>query len=148
VAEAMNGHDGVISCLGGPGTKPSTLITEMTKNIIQAMKATGVTRIVQVSSAGVHGELKGITGKIVSTILKNPLKDHLGAYEELRESGLDYTLARPMSLADGPRTQQYREVTEGVPTNARKIVRADVAHFLVKAIQDPSYIHKSIGLAE
>ena len=86
-------------------------------------------------------------GKIVSFMLKNPLKDHAGAYRKLKEGGVNYTLARPMSLTEGTFTGVYREAEEGIPDKARNISRADVAHFLLKAIQDDKYIGKSIGLA-
>ena len=147
VKNAMEGHDVVISCIGGDGSKVSTTITDITKNIVDAMNETGVKRIAQVASAGVHGELKGIMGKIVSFMLKNPLKDHAGAYSKLKEGGVNYTLARPMSLTEGVFTGVYREAEEGIPDKARNISRADVAHFLLKAIQDDKYIGKSIGLA-
>lgn len=148
VKKAMVGHDVVISCIGGDGSKVSTTITDITKNIVDAMNETGVKRIAQVASAGVHGELKGVIGKIVSFMLRNPLKDHAGAYEKLKEGGVSYTLARPMSLKDGSLTGAYREAEEGIPAGGKSISRADVAHFLLKAIQDEKYIGKSIGLAE
>ena len=147
VKKAIAGHDAVISCIGGPGSKPSTTITDITNNIVKAMNETGVKRIAQVASAGVHGELKGIIGKIVSWMLKNPLKDHKGAYEKLQEGKVNYTLARPMSLTEGAFTGVYRETEEGVPHGAKSISRADVANFLLKAIEDDKYIKKSIGLA-
>lgn len=147
VRKAIVGHDAVISCIGGPGSKVSTTITDITKNIVDAMNETGVKRIAQVASAGVHGELKGVMGKIVSFMLKNPLKDHAGAYRKLQEGGVNYTLARPMSLTEGVFTGVYRESEEGIPEKGRNISRADVAHFLLKAIQDDKYIRKSIGLA-
>lgn len=147
VKKAIVGHDVVISCIGGPGAKPSTTITDITNNIVNAMNETGVKRIAQVASAGIHGELKGVIGKIISLMLKNPLKDHKGAYEKLQEGGVDYTLARPMSLTEGIFTGVYRETEEGVPHGAKNISRSDVANFLLKAIEDDKYIKKSIGLA-
>ncbi len=147
VRQAIAGQDAVVSCLGGPGTQVSTVITEMTGTIVQAMQAVGVKRIVQMSSAGIHDELPGIVGKFVALMLKNPLRDHRGAFAILAQSGLEYTVARPLSLVDGPLTGVYREVETGVPAKARNIARADVAHFLIKAVQDETYVGESIGLA-
>ena len=140
VKKAIAGHDAVISCIGGPGIKASTTITDITKNIVEAMNERGVKRIVQMASAGVHGELKGISGKAVMLMLKNPLKDHAGAFNILKEGGVDYTLARPLGLTDGDFTGVYREIEEGAPDGGKNISRADVAHFLLKAIQDDNYI--------
>lgn len=147
VKNAMALHDAVINCIGGPGNKPSTTITDITKNIVDAMNETGVKRIAQVSSAGIHGELKGIIGKIISLMLKNPLKDHAGAYEVLKEGAVYYTLARPMSLTDGKFTGLYREAEDEVPVKGKNISRADVADFLLRVIEEDKYIGKSIGLA-
>ena len=147
VKKAMAGHDAVISCVGGPGMKASTTITDITKNVVDAMKETGVRRLVQMASAGVHGELKGIVGKTIMLMLKNPLKDHAGAYNKILESGVDYTLARPLGLTDGDLTGVYREAEEGAPDGGKNISRADVANFLLKAVQDDKYIGKSVGLS-
>ncbi len=147
VRKAMAHHDAVISCIGGPGMKASTTITDITNNIVNAMNETGIKRIAQVASAGVHGELKGVAGKFVSFLLKNPLKDHRGAYNKILEGKVDYTLARPMSLTEGAFTGVYREIEEGIPDKGKNISRADLADFLLKAIQDDNYIGKSVGLA-
>ena len=147
VKNAMSGHDAVISCIGGPGTKVSTTITDITKNIVKAMNETGVKRIAQIASAGIHGELKGFIGKIISYMLKNTLKDHKGAYDALQHGGVDYTLARPVSLTEGAYTGVYRESNNSVPDKGMSISRSDVASFLLKVIQDDSYIGKSVGLS-
>ena len=147
VKNAMDSHDAVISCIGGTGMKASTTITDITKNIVEAMKEIGVKRIVQMASAGVHGELKGIIGKTMMLMLKNPLKDHAGAYNKILEAGVDYTLARPLGLTDANLRGVYRETEEGAPEGGRNISRADVANFLLKAVQDDKYIGKSVGLA-
>ena len=49
------------------------------------MNETWVKRIVQVASEAIHGELKGVFVKIISLMLKNPLKDHKGAYENYKK---------------------------------------------------------------
>ena len=147
VRRAISGHDAVVSCIGGAGIKVSTIITDITNNVVNAMNETRVKRIVQVSSAGVHNELTGIMGKLSTMMLKNALKDHEGAYNKLRTSGVKYTLARPMALTEGDFTGVYRESEVGVPDKGRNISRADVADFLLKALQDDNYIGKSVGLA-
>lgn len=147
VKQAISGHDAIISCIGGPGMKASTTITDITKNITTAMQETGVNRLAAIASAGIHDELPGITGKLISMFLKNTLNDHKGAFAQIQASGVNYTVARPVSLTDGAFTGKYREAETGVPPKGMNIARADVANFLVKAIQDDHYIGKSIGLA-
>lgn len=147
VVRAIQGHEAVLCCAGSRGMGKSALMTEMTRHIIAGMKLHGVTRIGYVASAGIHGELKGLMGKFVMFLLRNPLADHLGAYEQLQASGLQWTVARPMSLKDEAGTGQYREAADGAAPTGAKIARADVAHFLLRTLEDDRYVHQSVGLA-
>lgn len=127
--------------------KKSTELQDMTKNIVAGMEANGVKRIVYTASAGIHKELTGVSGKLMMTMLKNALADHGAAVEEIRSHGLVYTIVRPMGLTNGAFTGNYREATEGVPEKSMSIPRADVAHFIVKALTNERYENSSIGLA-
>lgn len=62
------------------------------------------------------------------------------------DSGLKWTVARPMALSNEPLTGQYRETEIGIAKGGRKISRADVAHFMVKAVTEQKYVHQSVGL--
>ena len=148
VSKAIAGHDAVISCLGSSqGMKKSTELQEMVKNIVTGMKEQNVKRIVYTASAGVDREIPGVSGKLVMGMLKNPLKDHRAAVEYIKENGLNYTIARPMGLTNGPLTGGYRESDTSVPEKAKSIARADVAHFILKALQDARYNHASVGIS-
>lgn len=148
VSAAIAGHDAVISCLGSnTGMKKSEEIQSMTKNIVEGMKENNVDRIVYTASAGVHNELTGIMGKVIMQLLKNALNDHRAAVGHIQDAGLNYTIVRPMGLSDKEFTGKYREDVSGVPAKSSSIPRADVAHFIVKALTDSSYENSSIGLA-
>lgn len=148
VSAAIAGHDAVISCLGSnKGMKQSTELQEMTQHIVQGMQEQHVDRIVYTASAGVHNELTGITGKLMMVLLKNPLIDHRAAVEAIKQANLNYTIVRPMGLTDKDFTGVYRESTSTTPSKSSTIPRADVAHFILKALEDSSYDKTSIGLA-
>ena len=148
VSAAIAGHDAVVSCLGSSrGVKKSTELTEMTRCIVRGMVQHQVKRIVYTASAGIHEELTGFSGWFVMWLLKNPLADHRAAVDEIQKFGLNYTIVRPMGLTDQPFTGKYREAEEGVPEHSRSIPRADVAHFILKALKDPGYQNKSVGIA-
>lgn len=148
VAAAIAGHDAVVSCLGSSkGMKKSTELQDMTKNIVAGMEAHGVKRIIYTASAGIHKELTGVSGKLMMTMLKNALTDHGAAVEGIQSHGLNYTIVRPMGLTNGNFTGNYREAADGVPEKSMSIPRADVAHFIVKALEDARYENSSIGLA-
>ncbi|ANU14608.1 Flavin reductase [Planococcus halocryophilus Or1] len=148
VAAAIAGHDAVVSCLGSSqGMKKSTELEEMTKNIVSGMQKHDVKRIVYTASAGVHGELTGVSGKLIMKMLQNALTDHRAATDVIQTHALTYTFVRPMGLTNGDFTGKYREVTTGVPEKAKSIPRADVAHFIVKALTDAQYENASVGIS-
>jgi len=64
----------------------------------------------------------------------------------LVESELDWTMVRPPQLTDKPYTGKYR-VREGhLPRFGFKVSRADVADFMIKAVENPSTIRKVVGV--
>ncbi|WP_160035587.1 NAD(P)-dependent oxidoreductase [Paenibacillus sp. An7] len=148
VVAAIVGHDAVVSCLGSnQGMKKSTDLQEMTKNIVAGMQEHDVKRIVYTASAGIHNELPGISGKLIMRMLKNTLVDHRAATDDIVAHGLNYTIVRPLGLTNRPLSGKYRESTTSVPKNARSIPRADVAHFILKALNNAEYENTSIGIS-
>lgn len=148
VTAAIAGHDAVVSCLGSSkGMKKSTELQEMTRHIVKGMQEQGVDRIVYTASAGVHKELTGVIGKLMMLLLKHPLMDHRSAIVAIKQANLNYTIARPMGLSDKDFTGIYRESKKTTPSKSSSIPRADVAHFILKALSDSSYDKTSIGLA-
>lgn len=149
VSAAIAGHEAVISCLGSSkGMKKTTELREMVKNIAEGMTENHVSRIIYTASAGVHKELTGVAGKAMMLLLKNPLVDHRAAIAHITAHNLTYTIAPPMGLTDKEFTGTYRESKKAVPEKSSTISRADVAHFILKALQNPSYENTSVGLAD
>jgi putative NADH-flavin reductase len=64
--------------------------------------------------------------------------------EELRRSGLDWTLVYPVTLTSGPRTGRYRAGEHlrlrGFPT----IARADLAEFILTQVEARTYLGKGV----
>lgn len=148
VAAAIAGHDAVVSCLGSnQGMKKSADLQTMAKNIVAGMQQHGVKRIVYTASAGINDELPGIGGKLMMGVLKQVLIDHRAAVDAIQEAGLTYTIVRPMGLTNDSFSGQYRESEESVPGKSKTIPRADVAHFIVKALGNAEYENKSVGIA-
>lgn len=147
VSNAMEGQNAVISCLGSnTGLKKSTVLGEMGTNIVHAMKEKNVSRIVYLASAGIDKEIPGVSGKLVMKLLGKVLADHRTAVDAIKANQLDWTIARPMSLNDGPLIGSYREDFKGVPKNGRAISRADVAHFLLRSLEDQKYSKQSVAI--
>lgn len=148
IRNALKGQDLVISCLGANnGLGKTTVLYEMTANIVNGMKAHNISRIIYVASAGIDREIPGISGKIVMKTLANVLEDHRNAVQVIKENISHYTIVRPMGLTDNTFTGAYREAKTGIPDKGRSISRADVADFILRAITDESYKNQSVALA-
>jgi putative NADH-flavin reductase len=148
VMQAVAGQEAVVSCLNtSRGIHESDELQRMIANVVAAMTAHGVKRIVYCASAGIYNEMPGEMGKKAMEVLRHPLYDHAQAVAAIKAANLDFTIARPLGLTDAPLTGQYQEALEGVPSGGYTITRADVAHFMLKALHDDSYIGTSPALA-
>lgn len=146
LADAIAGHDAVISCLGTDLSDPDFLAS-VTDALVPAMKANGVTRVLYLASAGIDKEIPGIAGVVATFMLRKPLRDHRAAVDLWRNSSFNYTIVRPMQLTDGPRTSMYRTSVDSIPDNGKQISRADVAQFMLNTVEEQSFVRQSVGLA-
>ncbi|MFC4698137.1 NAD(P)-dependent oxidoreductase [Enterococcus aquimarinus] len=147
MSAAMRDHDVVVSCLGGNDNDQSNVIQKLTEVIVASMKESNVSRIAAISSAGIHNEFSWVTNFILTLFYKHVINDHRLAAQVIMTSGLDYTLARPLSLTDGGLTKSYRKMTIGVPKGGKNISRQDLAHFLLETIESGDYHNETVGLA-
>jgi hypothetical protein len=61
----------------------------------------------------------------------------------IKESGLEWTTARPGVLLNGPRTGRYSVLRQPSEWRNGIIARSNVADFLVKQIEDRNFIGAS-----
>lgn len=120
----------------------------MAEQIIAGMERHGVKRIGYLATAGIHGEMAGLAGFATRLLLRASIAGHRRAAEALAASGLDWTIARPLSLTNGRRKGLYLEARQGVPEGKSRISRADVAHFLLRTLTDRLYFGQSVGLSD
>ena len=64
----------------------------------------------------------------------------------VRRSKLDWVIVRPVILTSGPRTKAYRALVDPRDWTCGFISRADVADFLVKQIDNGTFLHKTPAL--
>ena len=87
----------------------------------------------------------------ISCLQRLPFEIVFGrAYEDkslqerlIKESGLDWTIARPGVLTGGPRTGRYKILSEASQWRNGMISRSDVAEFLVRQIKDETYVRQA-----
>jgi putative NADH-flavin reductase len=122
----------------------TTLFSQSTRILVDAMKAAGVKRLVAVTGLGA-GDSRGHGGLLYDAIafpllLKRVYDDKDVQEWIIRSSGLEWTIVRPGLLANGPATGNYRVLTAPKDWRFGVISRADVADFLVRQIDDRTLI--------
>ena len=148
----VQGQQVVLSALGVRPWEPTTVFSEGIRNILRAMEAHGVPRILCVSVAGVlkedAGSLLGNTLLRLSRLaLKGVYEGHRRQLDEIRRSPLEWVVVRPVLLTNGPRTGKYRVVSEGIPRRGYWISRADLADFLLRQLTRDEYVHRLPAIA-
>jgi uncharacterized protein YbjT (DUF2867 family) len=131
VTRAIAGADAVISVLGGGGS----VILESTRAIIDAAHRTGMTRVVVMSSFLVERDRMGVLTWLITGLAgTSKIADKKAGEQLLRQSGLEWTIAYPGPLTDGPATGSVEVLPEGAKRRiSERISRADVAAWLIEA---------------
>ncbi|XZF16388.1 NAD(P)-dependent oxidoreductase [Chitinophagaceae bacterium MMS25-I14] len=103
VQRCVAGSKAVYVLLGTKGNIKTTIYSSGTENIIQAMKACGIKRIICLSSAGVLGYDAWFFGRIIVPLtLWRPFRDKRKQLELLSATDLDWTIVRPTEIKDKP----------------------------------------------
>lgn len=152
VEKAVTGKDAVIISIGmGPTRKPVTLFSRGTANVLNAMSAQGVKRLIKVTGIGA-GDSRGHGGFFYDTILQPLLLDTIYQDKDIAEqliadSDASWTIVRPGFLTDDASEANYRVISEMNGVTSGDISRADVAHFMLAALETQSYIHATVLLS-
>ena len=152
VFEAVKGHDVVVITLGAGMSRKSIVRSQGTLNIITAMKAQGVRRLICQSTLGAHESWSNLNfwWKYVmfSALLKPVFKDHELQESHVLASGLDWTIIRPSAFSDEPATGHFKKGFSPAERNlSLKISSADVANFLCHQISDVSYVGHAVAIS-
>ena len=148
VGAVVEHQHAVCTCIGiGPTRKPVSVFSEGMKHVLSAMKAQGVRRLIAVTGIGA-GDSRGHGGflydRIVNPLLLKTIYDDKDREEELiMNSDTDWIIVRPGFLTNGPLTASYRAVTDLEGVTAGKISRADVAHFILNQLSDPTFLKQT-----
>ncbi len=162
---AVNGADAVLSGLGPRSGSEAGIASQGTRAIVQAMKATEVRRIVVVSAAPIGtvpspgrpkppkhdpGDgffMRNLFSPLTKAAFRKPYADLALMEDILRDSGLDWTVVRPPRLTNKPRTGTYRTAFGRNLPRGFFISRADVAHLMLRVLEQPETIKHVIGIA-
>jgi putative NADH-flavin reductase len=149
IRSALQGVDVVVQSLGvdiAPRAifERTTLFSQSTRILVDAMKTAGVKRLIAVTGLGA-GDSRGHGGllydAVVFPLLLKRVYDDKDVQEWIiRSSGLDWTIVRPGLLTNRPATRRYRVLTATKDWRFGIISRADVADFIVRQVDDRALI--------
>lgn len=150
VEAALESVDAVVVALGiklGPSTvlRGTTLFSEATKTLIPAMEKQGVDRLLAVTGygAGDSGKTMNVINRLgFNAVFARIYADKSKQEAMIKDSKLKWTIARPGILTPGS-CSSYSVHTEPNDFGMGVISRASVADFLVKAVEESSYIHQA-----
>ena len=130
---AMQGQDVVFANLAGA-------MAQQAQAIVDAMQATGLKRLIFISSMGIYGEVPGETYRSVL----DPYRDSAAVIEA---SGLDYTILRPGWFTHDEAID-YRLTQKGEPFQGHEVSLNSLADLIVTLALSPTMeIRRSLGVS-
>jgi putative NADH-flavin reductase len=162
---AVEGADAVLSGLGPRWMAEVGISSRGTRAIVRAMQAAGARRIVVVSAAPIgtvpspdrpkppkHDPGDGffmryLLAPLVKGAFRKAYADLAQMEDVIRDSGLDWTVVRPPRLTNNPLTGTYRTAYGQNLRRGLFISRADVAHLILRVLEQPDTIKEVIGIA-
>jgi putative NADH-flavin reductase len=151
VVRVLAGVDAVIQTLGVAASpevifKPVRLFSDATRVLVTAMKEAGVKRLICVTGfgAGDSRNRGGFLYNMAFHLFLGRVYDDKDVQEIIiRKSNLDWVIARPVILTNGPKTSSYQVLVDPKDWHCGFISRADVADFVVKQIDDDALLRKT-----
>jgi uncharacterized protein YbjT (DUF2867 family) len=130
---AMQGQDVVYANLAGA-------MAEQAEAIVEAMRATGLRRLVFISSMGIYGEVPGETYRSVL----DPYRDSAAMIEA---SGLDYTILRPGWFTHDEAID-YQITQKGESFRGHDVSLNSLSDLIVKlALSPTTEVRRSLGVS-
>eukprot|EP00756_Hemistasia_phaeocysticola_P050689 Hpha_TRINITY_DN25884_c0_g1::TRINITY_DN25884_c0_g1_i1::g.19972::m.19972 len=166
----LSGHlEGVDAVVSGLGNRQpfwgDRVAKEGTENLIRAMKANKISRLVAVNSMGVEEDRKCMEwrfeGKLMDclfkTLCRREFNDLTGADRAIRANaaadgtpegdGLDYVIVRPVGIGEKfrPRGEWFLQKKKGEDWVGPNMAKMDVARFMVReAVVEPTIHNKAV----
>lgn len=152
VLKVLQGNDAVLVALGVKPPSNAKVVGPGTKNIIGAMKASNVKRLIVESAMFMDDTVRKnsfLISLLTKTFMKGLYTDKLVQEAAIRESDLEWVIVRPVGLANGPKMETYR-FGENLKLKGLfpMISRADVANFMLKQLSSDTNLHKAVLVAK
>jgi uncharacterized protein YbjT (DUF2867 family) len=130
---AMTGHDVVYANLAGD-------MKRQAEHIVEAMHATGVKRLIFISSMGIYGEVPGEQ-------YRNVLDPYRNSAAVIEASDLDYTILRPGWFTRDERVS-YHLTKKGEPFRGHDVTLNSLSDLITKLSTTPGrHVRESLGVS-
>jgi putative NADH-flavin reductase len=153
VEQAVRGCQVVISVLGAPYSfKPITIYSMGTANIIEAMRKSGVRRLLCTSSGAANPHYEPQEGIFFGVLFKNTygrtLYIDMRAMEQaVAATDVDWTIVRPAQLIETASVTSYRLGPGYLLSNGTKTSRRDLADFMLREATANRYVRQHVAIA-
>ncbi len=147
---AVRGQDAIISIVVSEGRGPTTVMSDVTRAELDAMREAGVRRLVTVSVSAIEGRRPWILINLVRWILRRPYADFARMERLITSSPVDWTIVRPPYLSNGSKTGRVRTQVGGkdLRHGPYHISRADLAATLVDLAEDSQHVGEVLLVSE
>lgn len=140
VEKAVEGQDGVVIVLGTRNDLgPTTVMSDGTKNIIEAMKKHGVKRVSACLSSFLFWEPEKIPPN-----MRNVHGDHLKMLDYLKASGLEWVVLCPPHIDNNPNDNTYKLKKE--ERVGPVISKHDLGEALVSVLLTDEWLNSKVGI--
>ncbi len=150
VIKATRGCSAVVSELGVKAGSKQPLVSEGNHTIVEAMKKTGVKRLITQSAFGALESWQHLPWYLKlsarSPLLKEIYADKDRMEKIVRKSKLDWTIIRPVRLTNGTKPELYHYGTKIKLGLNPHISRADVAHFILNELEQNKFRNKAVTI--
>ncbi len=151
VVAACEGQEAALVTLGGKPRGPQPCAAG-TLHAIQGLHKHGGKRMIVESALGV-GDSKGEAGwlferVLVPLLLREEMADKEKQEQLVKDSGLDWVIARPSGLTNAPPKYAYRAAPYLKVAGMGRVARADVAHFMLAQLENDAWLGQAVGLSD
>lgn len=160
VRAAVAGHDAVVVALGisenpflvrmrGPAHTPMTVRSAGTRNVVNAMRAEGIKRLVVQTTYGLgetRERLRFVDKALFDLVLKPQIDDTEQQEAVVTQSDLAWTLIRPVHLVDAPETALPHASCAGDIANF-SVSRQSVGRYLAHAAATSDLSQRTVALS-
>jgi putative NADH-flavin reductase len=145
IKRLLTDQDAVVSCLGQKTSDDKFLLEQSSASLIDALNQSKISRCLVVSQ-GLLSASRSPLVALLRLILARHVTDSTAMERNIIASNLDWTIVRPPRLLDGGQQNGYSSALNSQPKTGSSMQRADLAAFILDAIEQQQFIKAIVGV--